>query len=383
MLGGAETLCRLLAENLTANGSQVTVLTTCAVNHFTWANQLPAGATEEGGVTVRRFPVGPRDENVFLHHHTEIALGTDVPYSTQLLWMANSVWSPEMLDVIHDPTQYDWVVPIPYLFGTTFWATVARPERTALIPCLHDEAHARQPVVLDCLSAARGVMANTTTEEGLIKGMLAGHRDRATPQRLKVVGVGYDEVPPPSRAEVASFTDARGIEPGYLLYAGRREEGKGLPELFNLYRLYRAASPNPRRLALMGSGDLRTPDDLKPWVIDLGFVPDECMRAAFAGAAVLLHPSRLESLGMVMLEAWLAGTPAIVNGHSPVLVEHCRYGGGLWWNSPPEFIEAVQLVTEDEHIRRRLAAAGREYVLSRFRWPEVRRRFTEALEAWS
>jgi glycosyltransferase involved in cell wall biosynthesis len=383
VLGGAETLCRLLAENLVAHGSDVTVLTTCAVNHFTWANQLPAGASTEGGVPVRRFAVGPRDRDAFLRHHTEIALGADVSYSTQLLWMANSVWSPEMLDVIHDPAQYDWIVPIPYLFGTTFWATVARPRRTALIPCLHDEAHARQPVVLDCLSAARGVLANTTTEEALITSMLSGHRDCVEPERITVVGVGYDEAPLPPREAVQAFSDARGIEPGYLLYAGRREEGKGLPELFDLYRQYRASTPSPRPLALMGSGDLRTPEDLRPWVIDLGFVPDASMRAAFGGAAVLLHPSRLESLGMVMLEAWLAGTPAIVNGQSAVLVEHCRHGGGLWWNSTPEFIEAVRLVTEDEVVRGRLALAGREYVLSRFRWAEVRRRFTGALEDWS
>ena len=372
-----------MAENLAAHGSNVTVLTTCAANHFTWADEMPAGTTVEGGVRVRRFPVGPRDGDAFLRHHTEIALGADVPYSTQLLWMANSVWSPQMLDVIHDPGQYDWIVPIPYLFGTTYWATVARPDRTALIPCLHDEAHAHQSVVLDCLTAAQGVMANTTTEANLIKGMLATHRDQTPQRNLAVVGVGYDEIPPPTPDDVRAFTDARGINPGYLLYAGRREEGKGLPELFDLYRQYRANAPNPRALALMGSGDLRTPEDLYPWVIDLGFVPDSDTRAAFAGAATLLHPSRLESLGMVMLEAWLAGTPAIVNGRSPVLVEHCRHGGGVWWQSAADFIEAVRLVTEDRSVHAQLAAAGREYVLSRFRWTEVRRRFSSALEAWS
>ena len=118
-------------------------------------------------------------------------------------------------------------------------------------------------------------------------------------------------------------------------------------------------------------------------MIDLGFVPDEDLALAFAGASVLLHPSKLESLGMVMLEAWLVGTPAIVNGASPVLVEHCREGGGLWWMSTAEFIEAVRMVTEDPAVRERLSRAGRDYVMTRFRWPEVRQRFVGALEAWS
>ncbi len=383
VLGGAETLCRLIAENLAHHGSKVTVLTTCATNHFTWRNELREGQSVDDGVTVRRFKVGPRDPDHFLTHHTDIALEHSIPYSEQLAWMANSVWSPAMLDVIHDPRAYDWVIPIPYLFGTTFWATVARPDRTALIPCLHDEPHARQTVVLDCLTAARGVLANTTTERDLITRMVAGHRGGIATIDATVVGVGYDDTPVASHAEIGAFCAARGIEPGYLLYAGRREEGKGLPQLFDLYRAYREATPRPRPLALMGTGDLETPADLRAHVIDLGFVPDADMRSAFSGASVLLHPSRLESLGMVMLEAWMAGTPAIVNGASPVLVEHCREGGGLWWTSEGEFIEAVRLVTEDAAIRDRLAAAGREYVLTRFRWPEVRRRFHDALERWS
>lgn len=372
-----------MAENLARHGSDVTVLTTCATNHFTWANALPAGDSVINGVTVRRFPVSERDSEEWLAHHVEIDLGHPMSYSKQLLWMANSVWSQEMMQVIHDPSQYDWIVPIPYLFGTTFWATAARPERTAIIPCLHDEPHARQDVVVDCLAAARGLLANTNTERELINRML---RRRTAPDAgadSVVVGVGYDEVPVPDRGTIEAFCDRRGIAGGYLLYAGRREAGKGLPELFDLYRAYRQMTPRPRPLALMGTGDLVTPPDLRSHVIDLGFVPDEETAFAFAAASVLLHPSRLESLGMVLLEAWLVGTPAIVNGGSPVLVEHCRAGGGLWWSTPEEFIEAVRLVTEDDVVNARLTDAGRTYVLDRFRWPEVRRRFTSALEAWS
>ena len=383
MVGGAETLCRLLAENLARHGARVSVLTTCARDHFTWANELPEGRVMDGAVEVRRFPVGDRDPDRFLTHHTHIALGHNLPYSEQLAWMAHSVWSPRMLDVIHDPREYDWIVPIPYLFGTTFWATVARPDRTALIPCLHNEPQAHQTVVLDCMASAQGILANTGTERDLITSMLRTHRSGISGTNTVVVGVGYDDVEPPSVEEVSIFCTRRGIDPGYLLYAGRREEGKGLPELFDLYRAYREATLQPRALTLVGTGALETPTDLVPYVIDLGFVPDEDLALAFAGASVLLHPSKLESLGMVMLEAWLVGTPAIVNGASPVLVEHCREGGGLWWMSTAEFIEAVRMVTEDPAVRERLSRAGRDYVMTRFRWPEVRQRFVGALEAWS
>ena len=385
VVGGAETLCRLLATNLAAHGTDVTVLTTCATDHFTWANALPPGASTHDGVTVRRFEVGPRDARTFLALHTGIALGPMPSYSEQLEWMANSVWAPAMLAAVGDECAYDWIVPLPYLFGTSFWASAVRPKRTAMIPCLHDEPHAHTDVVLDCLSGVRGLMANTATERDLMAMLLSRHRDGQSDNALRapVVSVGYHEEPPPTNADVQAFCARRGIDPGYLLYAGRRESGKGVSELFDLYREYRSRAANPRSLALVGTGSLKTPKDLRPHVLDIGFLPDEDMSAAFAGASVLVHPSRLESLGMIMLEAWLAGTPAVVNGQSPVLVEHCRHGGGLWWQSPAEFCEAIELVTEDPAVAARLAEAGREYVLTTYSWPAVRQRFLGALEDWS
>ena len=54
--GGSEAHCRLLAEHL-ASRHDITVLTTCATDYVTWANQLPAGEARAGGVRVLRFPV--------------------------------------------------------------------------------------------------------------------------------------------------------------------------------------------------------------------------------------------------------------------------------------------------------------------------------------
>ena len=54
MLGGAEQLCRLVAERLAAQ-YEVDVLTTCASDYVTWKNDYPEGADRIRGVTVRRF----------------------------------------------------------------------------------------------------------------------------------------------------------------------------------------------------------------------------------------------------------------------------------------------------------------------------------------
>ena len=54
ILGGSEYHCRLVAERLTAR-HHVEVLTTCAREYTTWANEYPEGADRVRGVTVRRF----------------------------------------------------------------------------------------------------------------------------------------------------------------------------------------------------------------------------------------------------------------------------------------------------------------------------------------
>ncbi len=377
IVGGAETLCRLVAQDLAAHGTPVEVLTTCAIDHFTWENHHPEGTTVEDGVPVHRFPVSPsRDEALFWRHHSAIALGHGLGYAAQLEWMANGAWSDGLQRALSERDDA-WVVGVPYLFGTAFWAAAAHPGRTALIPCMHDEPHAHLPVVRDALEGVAGCMANSEGERQLIAQL-------APAASAAVVGVGYAPEPPPTPQEVERFCRARGIAGGYLLYAGRREEGKGVPLLFAHYAAYRAVRPDAPPLALMGSGDLPVPQEIAAHVIDLGFVPDAERGAAYAGASVLLHPSTLESFGMVLLEAWIAGTPALVNGGSAVLVSHCRAsGGGLWFNSAERFEAALDRMLDDPPLRDAMAQAGAAYALGTFSWDEVRGRFLAALEAWS
>lgn len=382
VVGGAETLCRMLAEHLAGSGTPIDVLTTCADDHFTWENTRPEGDEWLNGVRVRRFDVGDRDPSRFANLHAAIDFGMALPYAQQVEWLGNSVWSPGILEA---SSQYQWLIAMPYLFGTTFWTAVAYPDSCVMIPCLHDEWHARQPAMLDALTSVKGVMLNAVGEGSLLDRLLEGHRGgMKTRHAPRLVGGGFDEQPVPELARVEEFLARHGTERGYLLYAGRRERAKGILELYDAYREYRGSVSEPRPLALMGSGDTHPPEDLAAHVIDFGFVSLDDRPLAYAGAEVLLHPSRLESFGLVLFEAWMAGTPAIVNARSDVLREHCAAsGGGLWYADPATFIECVLAVTEQPEVRDALAQAGREYTITEFRWDAVRKRFLGALEAWS
>jgi glycosyltransferase involved in cell wall biosynthesis len=129
---------------------------------------------------------------------------------------------------------------------------------------------------------------------------------------------------------------------------------------------------------LIGSGGYRAPASARGAVLELGHVNEPDKRAAMAGALALVNPSELESLSIVLMEAWLEGTPALVAAGSDVMQEHCAAsGGGLAFSGYDDFRDALDALRSDPGAARRMGARGREYVLDEYGWPAVRRRFAE------
>ena len=83
LVGGAEMLVRGLATRALPDGWRSEIATTCAVNHFTWENELPAGSAEEDGVLLHRFPVGERDGARYEQLHPRVLAG-EASYAEEL-----------------------------------------------------------------------------------------------------------------------------------------------------------------------------------------------------------------------------------------------------------------------------------------------------------
>jgi glycosyltransferase involved in cell wall biosynthesis len=370
-VGGAEILVRGLATHATPEGWSADVATTCAVDHETWANVLPPGESRENGLRILRFPVGPRDPERYAQLHPIVLTGEST-YAEELEWLANSVWSPELLHFLErEGGSYDLVLFSPYLFGTTVWGAQVAPGRSALMPCLHDEPYARLETVKRVVEASRGCVFNTDAEEKLARKLFRVAEGQ-------VVGMGFDA---PAGPPTAEFAASRGLGP-YVLYAGRLEEGKRVDVAVDYAVRYARERQDAPKLVLIGRGSYLPPEEVGDVVVRVGFVSEEEKRAAYYEALALVNPSHMESLSLVLMEAWLEGTPALLDEGSAVLREHAqRSGGALTFDSYESYRDVLDRMREDPGLGDRLGAAGRDYVVGTYGWPTVRRRLREAVEA--
>ena len=146
-VGGAETLLKRLALRAQAAGREVTFLTTCARDHFTWHNEAPPGRREVEGLSVHFFPVDEhRDLEVFLRAQDRVSRRAGATAEDEQAWLRNSVNSralEEHLPRGRGGLRPDRGGPVPV--RADLLRRLAHPAKTLLVPCLHDEpfAHVR------------------------------------------------------------------------------------------------------------------------------------------------------------------------------------------------------------------------------------------------
>lgn len=375
--GGAEMVVGELGRGLAQRGWDVDIVTSAARDLYTWRNELPEGESREDGLRVLRFrtAVGA-DQRARNRIGNLVGAGAPVPLTDQYRWMNAGVRVPGMHEYLVDhASEYRALVFAPYLFWTTFACAEIAPERTILLPCLHDEPEARLEIFKPVFEGSRGIWFQTDPERDLAARLFR------LPARTAVVGSG---IHPPSGHDPDGFRRRHGIEGDFVFFAGRREWGKGWPEL--LSHLAFAASQLPGAsvpLVTCGVGEIGpVPPGVR--VVDLGYLSDDERSDAMAAASVYVQPSARESFSRTIMEAWLAGTAVVANAASAVVAWHCeRSGAGLAYRDRYEFTECLRLLLERPETRQAMACAGREYVLRNYRWEDVLERVEGAIEEWT
>lgn len=363
--GGAEAHARRIAEHLAPHWD-LTVLTSCAKDHLTWDNHFPAGEDPVGRTRVLRFPVARRRNIRPFNALSRELFGRPLERVREEQWIAEQgPLTPGLFAHLErERHAYDGFVFFTYLYAPTVWGLPMVADRALLVPTAHDEPPLRFHAYRDVFERPRALLCNTPEEVELIRRTFPHHA------RARVVGVGVDH----TAGRPARFAKKYGLTRPYLLYLGRLEAGKGIPELLSHHRALRSRFEDAPDLVLAGERHMELSG---PGVHYVGRVSEEDKHDALAGALGVVVPSRFESLSLLTLEAFAQGTPVLVNGHSDVLAGQVRRSGaGRTYTDLSSFISGLREVGDK---RAALGKKGRAYV-TRFTWPRVVDAYREELE---
>ena len=363
--GGAERHLGAFARKLDSlQGVSVEIATSCALDNLTWTNELDAGSRVEDGIRIHRFkaetPPWPLGKI-----HRRLVRGIKIRRVIDALGWKHFPMRSRALGrfITNHRTSYDAILAGPYFYGTTWDTVLAAPDRTIVLPCVHDEPEACLRRTGFMLRSARKRIFNSVIERDLVAG-IHGRVAASGP----VIGVGIDrpsEITP--ETEIREKYNLRG---DFLIYLGRSQVGKGLQKVMHAVMDHNSRNQGECvTLVIAGDRGIVPPDS--PWIRCVGYVEEGIKNGLLSSALANISFSRMESLSLVLLESWSLGTPSIVDAESTVLNWQIgRSGGGISVHSPAEFSEALRRM-RDSSTRQRMGEAGRSLVQSEYSWKTV------------
>jgi glycosyltransferase involved in cell wall biosynthesis len=281
------------------------------------------------------------------------------------------------VDVVH-------ATAFPYTFPIACGLRLARRANAAflLTPFLHlgdpDDPHDRtrrqytRPCLRWLLKQADRVFVQTRAEFRAVVEL-------GVPEgRVVMQGLGVD----PAECTGGDREAARrawGVTPDDTVvgHLANNSVEKGTVDLLTAVgRLGRDAGRRPPRVVLAGPemANFRrfwATYPLRDRVTRLGVLTDVQKRDFFAGIDAFALPSRTDSFGLVLLEAWANGKPVVVYraGGPAELVRH-EVDGYVADCTVPGLAAAIDRLVTDRAAGPRLGAAGRRRVAAEFCWAD-------------
>lgn len=370
--GGAEMELREVTAHLHSAGVTLEILTTC-VKEFgaDWSvNFYNEGEDRSAcGIVIRRFKVRKRDTKAFDAVNAKLMGGRNISVSEEDVFLREMVNSPDLYSYIEaHKDEYSLFVHIPYMFGTTYNGVRVCPEKSALIPCFHDEAYAYLTRFRELYPKTAGMIFNARPEAELAEKIF-GFSQSGT--ETIVMGIGMDT---DITANPDDFRRKFNIDKPFILYAGRKDEGKNVHTLVKYFSEYISRRDTELCLVLIGGGNIDLPQELvkSRRIIDLGFVDKQDKYNAQGAAEFLCQPSKNESFSLVIMESWLCGRPVLVHEACPVTRNFAsESNGGLYFGSYFEFEGCTDYLLSHADTASAMGQNGRKYVLENFDWDVI------------
>jgi glycosyltransferase involved in cell wall biosynthesis len=387
-LGGSEAYFARLGRHLAGRGHDVTVFTTNAVAlEAFWRpgkECVPAGVTVEDGVTVRRYPVLRWPGRRYV-----LKAASLLPHR---LWQCLTVpCNPVCPAMWRDAGRGDFdavhASAFPYAWPIACALRLARRRRVPflLTPFLHlgnpDDARDRtrrgytSAPLRWLLRQADAVFAQTQGECAALEQF------GVAPGRIYLQGLGVE----PAECTGGDRADARAawrVRPGEVVvgHLANNSWEKGTNDLLAAAEmLWRRGLPV--RVVLAGpempnfeqfwssfAARLPAPDA----VVRLGPLTERQKLDFFAGLDVFALPSRSDSFGLVLLEAWASGVPNVAyraGGVADVIRDE-RDGLLAPCGDVGRLADALARLVTSAQLRESLGAAGRARLAKDFCWDD-------------
>jgi glycosyltransferase involved in cell wall biosynthesis len=225
------------------------------------------------------------------------------------------------------------------------------------------------------LHAADRVLVLTAIEQAGLIGM------GLPADRVAVIGGGVDAPPPPPPDDGAALRRAHRLTAPFVLFIGRITHDKGAFHAAAAV-LALAASGLRLQLGLIGHPSPefrrfhdRLSDREREVVRLIGPLDEAGKHTLLAGASGLLLPSRTDSFGIVLLEAWAHGVPVIgaAAGGIPGVIDDGENGLLVPFGDVGALADGVRRLVLEPDFGRKLGAHGRHKVATRYTWPAVAR----------
>ena len=385
---GTATLIRNLAEQFAADGDEVHVITTDALD--------PAGFRRRSGERVQRARA-EEIHGVGVHRLATRWWLSSLSRPVQAVASRARLPAAELVgDLYLGPVMRGLYETLNHLRPTAVYASAfpfwhmhqlaAWGERHRVPVVLHGALHPderwafdRSSIRRSCVRAA-GYAANSAFEARYVEGL-------GVPRcRITVVGAGVDPDALKTVPRAPSEEPDRGRP--RVLYFGHLSVRKGLDTVVEALPTIWSRHPTVEVVIAGKTTDdadvLRRAAFEASQGYDLRWLPDvtENQKAALlASSSVVLYPSRAESFGIVFLEAWTFAVPVIGSraGAVPDVVEDGVTGLLITPGDSVALADSVTRLLADSAEARRLGDEGQRRMREHHTWASVALRARQAL----
>lgn len=393
-IGGAETHMRELSRRFAADGHQVTVVTTDALDFELLSTpggrRIPAQEERLDGVRVLRFPVhhlpfSPLAFSAWRRGLYILASRRLVPVRWISCLSLAAPWLPEMWRWFRTTEErFDLIAAMNVSFEPLFVAGQRLAWRLGVpfvsYPIAHlgaGERPGQDPVgqfhtmrhQVDVVRSSDAVIVQSPTARAFYieQGTPAGHVHVVGP------GVNPDEI---LGGQGQRFLEQHRVKAPLVAYLGAMAYDKGTVQVFEaVRRLWQEGtevelvlagtvlSAFQRYLAQVPPGDRQR-------VHVLGLIDEAEKRDLLAAADVVAMPSRTDSFGLVYLEAWLYRKPVIGAQAWGIkdVIEDGVDGLLVPFGDPEALAASLSTLLEHQALRSKMGALGEQKVYRFHTW---------------